>query len=185
MDPVSPSLTAVVATLAAGAAVALKDTAASAVKDAYAGLKALVKRKYASVDLAPVERMPQSEVKRASLEEDLANAGAGSDAELLALAKALADVLAKEAPQVAPAIGVDLEKVKAAFLRVGAVESEGTGVKVREGEFPEGIELGTVRAGRGRGTGRALGSGDGASVRLRLPCRSGIHGRSDSRSADH
>ena len=41
MDPIS----LIVAALAAGASAAVKDTAGQAVKDAYSGLKALVKRK--------------------------------------------------------------------------------------------------------------------------------------------
>ena len=42
MDPV----TLIVTALAAGAVFGLKDTASAAVKDAYAGLKALVKRRF-------------------------------------------------------------------------------------------------------------------------------------------
>jgi hypothetical protein len=45
-------------------------------------------------------------------------------------------------------VGVDLEKVKAAFLRAGSVDAEGTGVKVREAEFTGGIDIGSVDAGR-------------------------------------
>ena len=43
MDPVTLILTA----LAAGAALGVKDTASAAVKDAYEGLKALVKKRFA------------------------------------------------------------------------------------------------------------------------------------------
>jgi hypothetical protein len=146
MDPVS--LTAITTAIAAGAAASVKDTAAAAVKDAYASLKALIRRKYAAVDLTAVEKKPDSETKRASLQEDLADAGAAGDAELRQLAQALADAVAKHAPEAGPAIGVDLAQVKAAFLRVGSVEAEGTGVKVREAEFSSGIDIGSVQAGR-------------------------------------
>jgi hypothetical protein len=44
MDPI----TLIVAALAAGAALVLKDTASSAARDAYAGLKALVRKRPAS-----------------------------------------------------------------------------------------------------------------------------------------
>src|SRR5690349_23355356 len=54
MDPV----TVVVSALAAGAATGLTDTVATAVKDAYAGLKRLLTRRYEDVDLAPVEKKP-------------------------------------------------------------------------------------------------------------------------------
>ena len=44
MDPI----TLIVTALAAGAALGLKDTASSAIKDAYQGLKTLVKKRLAS-----------------------------------------------------------------------------------------------------------------------------------------
>ena len=78
MDPV----TMIVLALAAGAAAGLKPTAEQAVKDAYAGVKALILRKYANVDLTLLERKPDSEAKRQCMREDLADAGAGKDSEL-------------------------------------------------------------------------------------------------------
>jgi hypothetical protein len=146
MDPVS--LTVITSTIAAGATAAMKDTASAVVKDAYAGLKALVRRKYASVDLTAVEKKPDSEAKWSSLEEDLDDAGAAGDEELAALARALLEAIERNAPEAAAAVGVDLEKVRAAFLRVGSVDAEGTGVKVREAELTGGIDIGSVRAGR-------------------------------------
>jgi hypothetical protein len=143
-----PTLIAITSALATGAAAATKDTAAAAVKDAYAALKSLIKRKYASVDVTPVEKKPDSETKRASLQEDLTDAGAENDAELAEAAHALAEALKRHAPDAGPAIGVDLEDVEAAFLRVGSVDAEGTGVKVRKSKFAGGIDIGSVRAGR-------------------------------------
>ena len=58
MDPVS----VVLAALAAGATAATKDTASQAVKDAYAGLKALVKKRF--------EKRPQAELALAEYEKD-------------------------------------------------------------------------------------------------------------------
>ncbi|HEX8271239.1 MAG TPA: hypothetical protein VF615_01230 [Longimicrobiaceae bacterium] len=145
MEPIST--TVIVSALAAGAAAAARDTAAAAVKDAYTGLKAVIQRKYAGVDVTLVEKKPDSVSKRDSIAEDLAEAGAEGDTELQELARVLVAALEREAPQVAPAIGVDLEKVKAAFLRVGLVESAGTGIKVRESEFDAGIDIGSVKAG--------------------------------------
>ena len=60
MDPVS----VVLAALAAGATAATKDTASQAVKDAYAGLKALVKKRF--------EKKPQAEMALAEYEKDTA-----------------------------------------------------------------------------------------------------------------
>ena len=50
MDPVS----LIVAALAAGASAALKDTATEAIKDAYNGLKSLLKRKLGNEPAAQV-----------------------------------------------------------------------------------------------------------------------------------
>ncbi len=58
MDPVS----VVLAALAAGATAAAKDTASQAVKDAYAGLKALVKKRF--------DRKPQAEMTLVEYEKD-------------------------------------------------------------------------------------------------------------------
>src|SRR5258708_30059339 len=58
MDPVSM----VLAALAAGATAAVQDTAWQAVKDAYAGLKALVKKRF--------EKKPQAEMALAEYEKD-------------------------------------------------------------------------------------------------------------------
>jgi hypothetical protein len=44
-------------------------------------------------------------------------------------------------------VGVDLERVRAEFLRIASVDSAGTGVKVRDGQFSGGIDIGQVRAG--------------------------------------
>lgn len=144
MDPI----TIIVTALAAGAAAGLKPTAEKVVKDAYAGIKALIQRKYARVNLSPLEAKPESEAKRASVQEDLADAGADGDQELLAQAKVLIDVVEQHDRAAARAIGVDLEEVKAEFLRVQKVTAEGTGVKVRRGEFTGGIDIGEVEAGK-------------------------------------
>ena len=83
MDP----LTVVVAAIALGAQEGVRKTAATAVKDTYAGLKRLITDRYKAVDLTGVENKPSCEAKRASLEEDLKDAGAEQDADLLAAAK--------------------------------------------------------------------------------------------------
>ena len=125
MDPVS----LIVLALAAGAAAGLKSTAAEAVQDGYSAIKALIRRKYTRIDLAPLEEKPESEAKRASLTEDLQDAGAGSDAELIAQARQLVALVAQHDSSAAAAVGIDLGKVKAEFLRVGdVVATQGTGV---------------------------------------------------------
>jgi hypothetical protein len=143
VDPVSLIVTA----LAAGAAAGLKPTAEAAVRDAYAGLKAFIRSRYAHVDLAPLEQKPASEAKRASLAEDLEEGGAADDGELFELARSLVEVLRSHDVDAAP-VGVDLEDVNAQFLTVEKVFSAGTGVRVRGGKFTGGIDVGEVHAGQ-------------------------------------
>ncbi len=88
MDPITLILTA----LAAGAALGIKDTASAAVKDAYVTLKALVKSRFggrpkAQVVLAKHERAPDT--WQPPLRAELAEAGADSDSDLVADARAL------------------------------------------------------------------------------------------------
>ncbi|ETZ33608.1 hypothetical protein L839_5660, partial [Mycobacterium avium MAV_120809_2495] len=72
---------------------------AAAVKDTYAGLKRLITDRYKGVDPTGVENKPSSEAKRASLEEDLKDAGAEQDADLLAAAKAVIEASARTIPR--------------------------------------------------------------------------------------
>lgn len=88
MDPI----TLIVTALAAGAALGITDTASSAIKDAYAGLKALVRKRLggrpdAELVLARHEQAPQT--WRAPLMAELDEAGAGHDADLVAAAEVL------------------------------------------------------------------------------------------------
>jgi len=88
MDPV----TLIVTALAAGAASALQDGASATVKDAYARLKALVKKRFAArtrgeLVLAEHEAAPQTWEK--PLAAELSAAGAEGDADLVAAAQAL------------------------------------------------------------------------------------------------
>ena len=88
MDPV----TLIVTALAAGAASALQDATSSGVKDAYARLKALVKKRFtghadAELVLARHEADPQT--WEAPLNAELSAAGASGDSDLIAAAQAL------------------------------------------------------------------------------------------------
>jgi hypothetical protein len=88
MDPI----TLIVTALAAGAALGMRDTASSAVKDAYTGLKALVRKRLGGrpdgeLVLARHEQAPKT--WRAPLMEELNQAGADNDSSLVAAAEAL------------------------------------------------------------------------------------------------
>jgi hypothetical protein len=142
MDPV----TVIVSAIALGAATGLTDTAATAVRDAYAAVKRLVAR-YPQVDASAVERKPDSAAKRASLVEDLVAAGAASDADLVDAARALIAAVTTHHPLAGHAVGIDLVRVEADALRIRSVASEGTGVRVRDSRFASDIDIDTVRAG--------------------------------------
>ena len=92
MDPV----TLIVTALAAGAASALQDGASAAVKDAYARLRAAVRKRLAGrpdgeLVLARHEAAPQT--WQAPLTAELSASAAGEDAGLTAAAQALMELL--------------------------------------------------------------------------------------------
>ena len=94
MDPV----TLIVMALAAGAAAGVKDTASTAVKDAYNGLKALVKKRFAGhpdaeMVLTKYETAPDT--WQAPLTAELKQAAAGQDADLVTAAQALMNLVDK------------------------------------------------------------------------------------------
>ena len=143
-DPGVDPITLVVTAVALGASAGLTDTATQAVKDAYSGLKTLLARR--RVDVSGVERRPDSDAQRAALTETLTDIPDVVDEEVLAAARAVTEAVAAHEPVAAAAVGVDLERVRAEFLRIQSVEAAGTGVRVREGEFAGGIDIGQVRA---------------------------------------
>ena len=121
MDPVSTIVTA----FALGAS-AIVNSAPKAVKDAYKSLKELIRERYAGVssDLDKLEERPNSEARRAVLEESLKHQGAQGDPELSRLAaqaRALVELIRNQAPQAAAAIGVDLKGVEAGSLHLAGV----------------------------------------------------------------
>jgi hypothetical protein len=139
----------IVAAIAMGASEGLRSTAAEAIKDAYAGLKGFLARKYPKVGVDSIEEKPGSEARRSVVAEDLAEAGAQDDPELIALVGKLVEALREHAPDAGAAVGVDLANVSAEFLRLRDITSSGTGVRLKEGEFRGGIDIEGVRAGGG------------------------------------
>ena len=88
MDPV----TLIVTALAAGAASALQDGTAQAVKDAYTRLRALVNKRFRDrpkAELVLAEHEAAPETWEAPLAAELDAAGAATDADLVAAAQAL------------------------------------------------------------------------------------------------
>ena len=147
MDPVSVVVTA----LAAGATAGLKPAAEQAVKDAYAGLKALIQRKWQQVSVGQLEANPTSEARQAVVKEDLAQTAAGKDRELLAMADKVLEAVSRHAPGIAKSIGVKLEDIKSGgSLRIRDVMADGVGLDVRKADVQGDIDISGVRAGRTR-----------------------------------
>lgn len=149
MDPI----TLIVTALAAGAAAGLGDTAAQAVKDAYAGLKSLIVGKVAQAapGVEQLEAAPDSKARRAVVEEDLAKASVGQDPEVLRQAKALLDAIQAHDPDAARTIGIDLANIKGASLKLADIIASGagpvTGVQVKDADIAGDIVITGVRAG--------------------------------------
>ena len=149
------AISIIVTALVTGAAAALKPASEQAIKDAYAGLKELIQRKFGRVDVAVLETDPASKARQAVIQEDLEKAGAGQDEELLSKAKALLDAIQTHAPDVPKAIGLDLEDVEAASLTAEHILAEGshaTGVKVKRADFKGDITFRDVSARSGEDT---------------------------------
>ncbi|WP_036503871.1 hypothetical protein [Nocardia aobensis] len=86
--------------LSAIASSSSKDVVAQQATDAYGDLKRLIAERYPDVDVSVLERKPDSEAKKASLAEDLDDAGAAGDR---ALASAAVSALcAVHRPEAAP-----------------------------------------------------------------------------------
>ncbi|MEU1205474.1 hypothetical protein [Nocardia sp. NPDC005825] len=140
-------LTTIVATaIALGAATGLTDTTKQAIVDAYRGLKALIVQRY-RVEVAAVEKKPDSQSKLASLAEDLDDAGAGQDTELLVAAQQLIAAVRAQAPDAGEVVGVDLAGIEAQALEISRIESAGSGVRVTDSRFQGDVKIGDVRAG--------------------------------------
>lgn len=144
MDPI----TIIVSALAAGAAAGLKPTAELAIKDAYAGIKAYIHRKYDAISLDALEQKPSSEAKRLAVKEDLGEAGAETDTELLVQAKSLLDTVKTHDPAAAAKLNINLEEVEAAYFKLtDASAGGGINVGIKRGTFSGGIDMEGLTAG--------------------------------------
>lgn len=150
MDPI----TAIVTALALGAAEGLKPTATQAIKDLYSGLKHMIQQKYAVANnsLEALEKMPNSENERSSLQKELSNTNVQQDTQLLQRAQALISKIEEHSPHAAQDIGVTFEYIKAANMRLKeiSVSGENSAVSVRHielsGDFDAtGIKADTVK----------------------------------------
>jgi hypothetical protein len=91
----------IVDALAAGASECVKPDSVQPIKDAYAAFKALIVRKYsaAATPVQAVEERPASESRRRVLDEELVDAGADRDPDVLVTLQALVGALNQYAPK--------------------------------------------------------------------------------------
>jgi hypothetical protein len=140
----------ITAALAAGAAAGITNVATQAVQDAYGRLKAALTARFPQlgVHVQTLEGRPDSQGKQASLAEELADAGAEHDAQLLQLARALLEVIQQQAPGAAVHAGVDLEKVRAGgSVVIEDARGVDVGVRGRDWEVTGDIKIKGARGG--------------------------------------
>ncbi|XVU24193.1 hypothetical protein ACQPZJ_44345 [Actinoplanes sp. CA-054009] len=105
----------ITAALAAGAGAGMKDTASATVKDAYAGLKALLKQHLGRHDEQAVQALEADEtapgVWQARIGDALTGSGAAADGQVVAAAQRLLQ-LTDPAGSAAGKYQVDLRKAK-------------------------------------------------------------------------
>jgi hypothetical protein len=143
---------AITAALAAGAAAGLSGVATQAVRDAYAGLKAALSARFAQMEVhvQALEARPDSQNKQSSLAEELVEAGAHGDPELLEHARVLLVAIEREAPEAAVRAGVDLEHVRAGgSLDITEAHGDDVGVRGRDWEVEGDIRIHGARGGGG------------------------------------
>ncbi|MEV6060892.1 hypothetical protein AB0L62_12910 [Nocardia asteroides] len=149
MDPtiVASAVAAGATALSTGVVAGLSDAAKLAVTDAYQGLKAVITRKYSTVDIDVVEARPQVPARQNVLAAELAEAGAATDDELELAAQRLWLAIHQHVPQVADVVGVKLTRVKAGELEIGKVTATGaSGVIAEEVVVDGAFRIGDVTA---------------------------------------
>jgi len=141
MDP----LTTIVTALTAGAA----SVATAAVKDLYSGLKNLIVHRYGPVDVDVLESDPASASRQQVVREDLEKTAAVRDREVLERAQKLLELVERSNPDAALAVGVSLERLRAARLTVEEVLAEGggaTGVEMTDVDVAGEVSIRNVQA---------------------------------------
>lgn len=149
MDALSAIMTAIIS----GAVASAKPTTEKVISDIYDGLKSVIHRKYSGVSLDAVEKKPDSPAQKAALQEILQDVKAEEDKELLQQAQLLLKAISEQPAQIAQAIGIKLEDVKAANVRLQEIIVSGeqaAGVHIKHGEFTGDIEISKVKVDAGK-----------------------------------
>lgn len=150
MDPISLILTALVT----GAAAGIEPAAKQIVKDAYDGLKTIIKTKYRQVSVDMLENDPADKTRQDIIKKDLEKSQVSSDEELLRQAQIVLDAVQKHAPEAVGAVGINLEEVRVGasldiknIIAAGSVNLKAKNVDVKQNFTIEGIQ-----AGKGKDT---------------------------------
>jgi hypothetical protein len=144
MEPISDLMMSLV--LGAGI-VGGKELVSSIVKDAYKKLKAVILKHYPDIAISVLEQKPNSKDAQNVVERELAAANAGQNAAVLSAAQALLDVIRRDAPAAVTTMGIELDDVSAANVRLKDVVSAGGGVRMQRARIVGDIEITGVRAG--------------------------------------
>lgn len=99
------------------------------------------------MDLQPLEQAPGSKARQAVVAEDLTASNADTDDEVLRQAKKLLDFVREHDPSAGEAIGVELQDIEGASLRIADVVASGTGVRAKGARVSGDIEITGIRAG--------------------------------------
>ncbi|MEU2032162.1 hypothetical protein [Nocardia amamiensis] len=143
MDPA----TVVAVAVAAGATAGVTDAAEQAVVDAYQSVRRLITHRYRSVDVAVVESRPDVPSRRLVLAEELAQAGAGDDQELLTAARYLLQVVQEQAPRTAETVGVRLTRVRAGDIEITDITSSGSAFVAEDTSVAGTLRVDAIHAG--------------------------------------
>lgn len=145
MDPI----TLIVAALSAGAVAGLKNTASTAVKDAYGALKRVLSHKYPSIGVTQLEENPTSTNRQGVVAEDLAKLGVERDEELIEHAKKLLAIIRTNDPEAARVVGIGLKGITGESLEVSDVTAVGTdaiGAHVEDARIDGPIKISRIHA---------------------------------------
>jgi hypothetical protein len=121
----------------------------SVVKDAYKKVKGLLADHFSSVPISLVTESPASKPRRALVESELSALNADQNMELVAAANKLLEAVKEHEPGAAHVVGVKLEDVEAANIRLRDIYSTHTGVEIKKAKVAGDIEIVGVHAGSG------------------------------------
>jgi hypothetical protein len=146
MEPISATI---VAAIAGGAAVALKDVANKAVTDAYQGIKTVIIARYkCETSIKALEEKPKSSTAQKLLAEGLEETKAVEDNEVIELAKKLSEALSQIPKEKAEDYAIDIERFKAANATFKDIQTSGKyALRINDTEVRESFVIESIKTG--------------------------------------